>query len=98
MHLRNSWTRSMSSCCMRHVPSGASGCRGLNGLILFFTSKFHETSVTKSLMSGNAFIGSVRPACSYRENLAPATPVTFCLPIDSAQQDPPFFASRVHQL
>jgi len=30
MHLRNSWTRSMSACAMRQVPSGASGGRGEN--------------------------------------------------------------------
>ncbi len=48
MHLRNSCTRSTSACCMRHVPSGASGGRGLNFLIVFLTRKFHETSVTRS--------------------------------------------------
>jgi hypothetical protein len=30
MHLRNSWTRSTSSCYIRQVPSGRFG-RGLNG-------------------------------------------------------------------
>ena len=58
MHLRNSWTRSTSSCCMRQVPSGASGGRGLNGLIFFLTLKFQDTSVTRSLISGKACIGS----------------------------------------
>ena len=29
---------------MRHVPSAASGARGLNFLIVFLASKFHETS------------------------------------------------------
>ena len=37
---------------MRQVPSGASGGRGLNGLIFFLTRKFHETSVTRSRMRG----------------------------------------------
>ncbi len=50
MHLRNSWTRSMSAWAIRQVPSGASGGRGLNFLIFFFTRKFHETSVIKSRM------------------------------------------------
>ena len=58
MHLRNSCTRSMSAWAMRQVPSAASGGRGLNFLIFFFTRKFHETSVTRSFISGNAFIGS----------------------------------------
>src|SRR5262249_14403173 len=57
MHLRNSCTRSMSIWAMRQVPSGASGCLGLNSLIPFFTRKFQETSVTRSRTSGNAFIG-----------------------------------------
>ncbi len=39
MHFRNSWTRSMSSCCIRHVPSGASGGRGLKRLDLFLNPK-----------------------------------------------------------
>ena len=37
MHLRNSWTRSMSSCYIRHVPSGGFG-RGLNAGIFFAIS------------------------------------------------------------
>ena len=43
---------------MRQVPSGASGLRGVNALIFFLTSKFHETSVTRSFTCGNARIGS----------------------------------------
>ena len=39
MHLRNSCTRSTSAWAMRQVPSGASGGRGLNGLIVFFTAE-----------------------------------------------------------
>ena len=35
----------------------ASGGRGLNFLIFFFTRKFQETSVIRSLIIGNAFIG-----------------------------------------
>ena len=58
MHLRNSCTRSTSRCAIRHVPSGASGGRGVNFVIPFFTRKFHETSVTRSLIGGNVRIGS----------------------------------------
>ena len=58
MHFRNSWTRSMSFCAIRHVPSGASGVRGLNFEMPFLTRKFHDTSVTRSLIGGNARIGS----------------------------------------
>ena len=49
----------MSLWAMRHVPSGASGVRGLNGLMRFLTSKFQDTSVTRSLTCGNARIGSI---------------------------------------
>ena len=45
---------------LRHAPGAVGGvaARGLNGLICFFTRKFQETSVTRSLISGNARIGS----------------------------------------
>ena len=56
MHLRNSCTRSTSYCCIRRVPSGFFGF-GLNGGIFLLTSKFHDTSVTRSLTIGNAFKG-----------------------------------------
>src|SRR5712692_10578146 len=49
----------MSSGSILQVPSGASGGLGLNFLIFFFTSKFHETSVTRSLTKGKAFIGAI---------------------------------------
>ena len=57
MHLRNSCARSTSACSMRQVPSGASGLRGLNFLMFFLTSKFQETSVTRSLISGKGLHG-----------------------------------------
>ena len=37
MHLRNSWTRSMSSCCQRQSSCGTSS-GGVNGWIVLFTS------------------------------------------------------------
>src|SRR5687768_2697123 len=48
---------------MRQVPSGASGLRGLNFLMPFLVRKFHDTSVTKSLIIGNARIGSTFTGC-----------------------------------
>ena len=42
---------------MLRQMQGASGGRGLNFLIFFFTSKFQETSVARSRIKGNAFIG-----------------------------------------
>src|SRR5260370_24721511 len=88
MHFRNSWTRSMSACCIRQVPSGASGGRGLNGLILFFTEKFHETSVIRSLRTGNAFIGSVVIGLSMGKSLQRAIHINFRIPFTSAEHEP----------
>ena len=53
---------------LRHPPGavGASGGRGLNFLMPFLTRKFHDTSVTRSLISGNARIGStVTGSCRF---------------------------------
>src|ERR1051325_4612063 len=54
MHLRNSWTRSMSSWYMTQSAFAL----GLKGRIFLFTSKFQETSVTRSRISGNALRGA----------------------------------------
>ena len=45
---------------LRHPPGavGRVGLRGLNFWIVFLTRKFHETSVTRSLISGKVRIGS----------------------------------------
>src|SRR5215831_17810186 len=88
MHLRNSCTRSMSSCCIRHVPSGASGGRGLNGLIFFFTLKFHETSVTRSFKIENAFIGSMVTGFSSGRSLSRVMHMSLGSPLTSAEQEP----------
>jgi len=53
MHLRNSWTRLASS--WEKVQSVS--FLGLNGGIFLLTSKFQETSQTRSLMTGKAFMG-----------------------------------------
>src|SRR6266536_441063 len=80
----------MSSCCIRQVPSGASGGRGLKGLIFFFTRKFQETSVTKSLSNGNAFIGSIVTGFSNGNSLSRVMHISFGIPLTSAEHDPPF--------
>src|SRR5947207_9897204 len=90
MHFRNSWTRSMSSCCIRQVPSGASGDRGLKGLIFFFTRKFHETSVIRSFKTGNAFIGSMVMGLSVGRSLIRVMHISFGIPFTSAEQEPHF--------
>src|SRR5215217_3536662 len=88
MHLRNSCTRSTSACDILHVPSGASGLRGLNGLIFFLTSKFHETSVTRSRIGGNAFIGSTVTGSSSGNSFNLVMHIKRGLPLISAEQEP----------
>src|SRR6202011_642311 len=78
----------LSACCIRHVPSGASGGRGLNGLILLFTEKFQETSVIRSLRTGNAFIGSIVTGRSSGKSLMRAMHISFGIPFTSAEHDP----------
>ena len=88
MHLRNSCTRSTSACAMRQVPSGASGGRGLNVLIRFLTSKFHETSVTRSLIGGNACIGSTVTGSSSGSSFSRVMHMSRGLPFTSAEHEP----------
>src|SRR5687767_7841941 len=88
MHLRNSWTRSTSSCAILQVPSAASGGRGLNFLIRFFTRKFHETSVTRSLINGNAFIGSMETGSASDRSLNRAMHISLGMPLISAEHEP----------
>src|SRR2546430_16854151 len=90
MHLRNSWTRLMSSCCIRQVPSGASGGRGLNFLIFFFTRKFQETSVIKSFVIGNAFIGSIVTGLSNGRSLMRVMHMSFGMAFTSPEHEPHF--------
>src|ERR1700734_1303249 len=97
MHLRNSCTRSMSSCAMRHVPSGASGLRGLNGLIFIFTRKFHDTSVTKSRRLGNARIGSIVTGLSSGIWSSRVMHINFGVPLISAEQEPHLPALQFHR-
>src|SRR5438105_12653264 len=88
MHFRNSWTRSMSSCAIRQVPSAASGGRGLNFLIFFFTSIFQETSVINSLRRGNALIGSIVTGLSRGRSLRRDIHISLGIPLTSAEQEP----------
>src|SRR5262245_25053879 len=87
MHLRNSWTRSTSSWAMRQVPSGSGG-RGLNGGIILLTRKFHDTSVTRSLMSGKACIGSRKMGLSVGTVSMRVMHMRRGLPLISAEHEP----------
>ena len=97
MHLRNSCTRSTSCCPIRHVPSGASGGRGLNGLIRFLTAKFQDTSVTRSRTSGNAFIGWTVTGSSSFSVLRRVMHISRGLPLTSAEQEPHLPALQFHR-
>ena len=88
MHLRNSCTRSMSRCCIRHVPSAASAGRGLNFFRPFLTRKFHDTSVTRSLISGKVRIGSTFTGCVRSIELRRLMHIRRGLPLISAEHDP----------
>src|SRR5579872_7514802 len=73
---------------MRQVPSGASGLRGLNLRMVFLTSKFQETSVTRSRMSGNVFIGSTVTGLSIGIEFSRVMHISFGMPLISAEHDP----------
>jgi hypothetical protein len=88
MHFRNSWTRSTSLWAIRHVPSGASGGRGVNRVIPFFTRKFHDTSVTRSRTVGNARIGSMVTGLVRSSSLRRVMHISFGIPLISAEQEP----------
>src|SRR3982751_3107828 len=97
MHLRNSCTRSISSCCIRHVPSAASGGRTLNGLILFLTRKFQDTSLIKSFTTGNAFIGSTVIGRSSAKSLLRVIHISLGIPFTSAEHEPHLPALQFHR-
>src|SRR5437667_1838362 len=97
MHLRNSCTRSMSSWAIRQEPSAASGGRGLNGLIFFFTRKFQETSVTRSFSDGKAFIGSTVIGLSNGSSLNRVIHMSRGMPLTSAEQEPHLPALQFHR-
>jgi hypothetical protein len=78
----------MSACAIRQVPSGASGGRGLNFLIFFFTSKFQETSVTRSRITGKAFIGWIVTGSSNGNSSNRVIHMSFGRPLISAEHEP----------
>src|SRR5437016_4839305 len=90
MHFLNSCTRSTSTCDIRQVPSGASGVLGLNFLMLFFARKFHDTSVTRSLIKGNARIGSTVTGFDRSSWFSRVMHIRRGLPFTSAEQEPHF--------
>ena len=75
---------------MRHVPSGASGGLGLNGLIDFFARKLNETSVTRSLIGGNAFIGSIVTGLARFSWFSRVMHISRGCPFTSAEHEPHF--------
>ena len=82
---------------MRQVPSGASGARGLNGLIFFLTRKFHETSVTRSRMRGKARIGSIVTGFVMSIMSSRVMHIRLGLPLISAEQEPHLPALQFHR-
>src|SRR2546429_6727848 len=86
MHLRNSWTRSTSLWSIFHSASG----RGWKGGILLLMRKFQETSVTRSLMSGNAFIGKTVTGLSRGRESMRVLQVSRGRPFTSAEHEPHF--------
>ena len=79
----------MSRCLTRQVPS-ASFAFTLNFRIDFFTRKFHDTSVTRSLIGGNARIGSTVTGSSRFTWLRRVMHISRGLPLISAEHDPHF--------
>jgi hypothetical protein len=75
---------------MRQVPSGASGGRGLNGLMPCFALKFHETSVTRSLIKGNVRIGSTVIAWFAGNEFIRVMHIKRGRPLISAEHEPHF--------
>jgi hypothetical protein len=75
---------------MRQVPSAASGFRGVNFLMRFFTSKFQLTSVTRSRRCGNARIGSIVTGTDRSSSFSRVMHIRRGLPLISAEQEPHF--------
>src|ERR1051325_43608 len=97
MHFLNSCTRSTSACCIRQVPSAASGGRVENGLMLFLTGKFHETSVTRSLTAVKLRIGSIVTGLVRFSWFSRVMHIRRGLPLTSAEQEPHFPALQFHR-
>jgi hypothetical protein len=78
---------------LRHAPRAVRAhraFRGLNGLIFFLTSKFHETSVTRSRTCGNARIGSTDTGSFAGSSSMRVMHMSRGWPLISAEQEPHF--------
>jgi hypothetical protein len=73
---------------MRQVPSGASGGRGLNFLMVLLTAKFQDTSVTRSLITGKALIGSTVTGSASGRSASRVMHISLGMPLTSAEQEP----------
>src|SRR6185369_8015880 len=84
MHLRNSCTRSTSRWSIFHSTFG----RGENGGIFLLTLKFHDTSVTRSLITGKLFIGGTVMGSLTGSESRRVLHVRRGPPLPSAEQEP----------
>jgi hypothetical protein len=75
---------------LAHAPRavGASGFLGLNFLMRFLTSKFHDTSLTRSLTRGNARIGTTLTGLSCGSSLSRVMHMSRGTPLISAEHEP----------
>ncbi|MNC92608.1 hypothetical protein D3C83_90640 [compost metagenome] len=87
----------MSACCIRQVPSAASGFRGLNCLIFFLTRKFQLTSVTRSRTGGKLRSGSSVTGFERSSSLSLVIHKSRGFPFISAEQLPHFPALQFHR-
>src|SRR2546423_8276530 len=86
MHLRNSCTRSMSCWYIfQSVPFF-----GVKGVIFLFTAKFQLTSVTRSLITGNVYMGEMVMGLSSGRESMRVLHVRRGRPLTSAEQEPHF--------
>ena len=77
---------------LRHPPRavGRVGRPRLEALDAFFARKFHETSVTRSLIGGNARIGSTVTGVDRSSWFSRVMHISRGLPLTSAEHDPHF--------
>src|SRR5262245_46352182 len=97
VQLRRSWIVLMSVSVTLYVPSCASGLRGVNFLVPFFTVKFLDTSVTRSLIGGNARIGSTMTGSSRSREFRRVIHMSRGRPLTSAEHDPHLPALQFHR-
>ena len=68
----------------------------MNFVIFFFTSKFHDTSVTRSRIGGKARMGSTVTGSSRSSSLKRVMHISFGIPFTSAEHDPHLPALQFH--